>query len=275
MPPPKISIVTPSFNQAQFLEDNIRSVLDQDYPSFEHIVVDGESSDGTLTILRRYGHLLWTSEKDRGQAHALNKGFRTATGEIIGWLNADDLYAAGAFHTVSKHFADPSTSIIYGKGFEIDGSGSFLREIVPRGISAEEFIRYWRWKYDYAQPSFFFRRTVFEKVGFLDESLRFTLDHEFFIRLLLNYNARYVPTVLSSYRLHPESKTGSTLQRAIPPSIWELQRVSMRFWGTPGHLRFYRYVASFIGAIFLSFFKNILLMPGSKTRKMFGASRGR
>jgi len=103
--PLKISIVTVSFNQAEFIEDNIRSILDQDYPEFEHIIIDAGSTDGTIDILKKYSHLIWTSEPDNGQSHGLNKGFKKATGEIIGWINSDDLLANGAMYKVAAFFS--------------------------------------------------------------------------------------------------------------------------------------------------------------------------
>ena len=101
---PKITIVTPSFNQGKFIDENIQSVLTQNYPNFEHIIIDGGSIDGTVDILKKYSHLKWVSEPDRGQASALNKGFRMATGDVIGWLNSDDSYLPGTFEVVARAF---------------------------------------------------------------------------------------------------------------------------------------------------------------------------
>jgi len=101
---PKITIVTPSFNQGNFIDENIQSVLTQNYPNFEHIIIDGGSIDGTVDILKKYSHLKWVSEPDRGQASALNKGFRMATGDVIGWLNSDDSYLPGTFEVVARAF---------------------------------------------------------------------------------------------------------------------------------------------------------------------------
>ncbi len=266
MPLPKISIVTPSYNQASFIEENIRSVLQQNYPSVEHIVIDGGSNDTTLEILKKYSHLHWISEADRGQSHALNKGFHMATGEIIGWINSDDGYCPNIFRDVAKIFDDPNVIVVYGDGVEIDETGRTLRTITPRGISDKEFIRYWWWRYDYIQAAFFFRREVFERVGYLDEDLYYTMDHEFFIRLLQRYSFTYVPKQLAYYRLHKDSKTGIATQPIIPKSIWELHRVSLRYWGSPVQLQYYINLFSFIGGLLLSFLKNIFFVRGSKMR---------
>src|SRR5262245_7113023 len=120
---PTISVVTPSFNQAKFLRANIDSVLSQGYPHLEHIVIDGGSTDGSVDILRNYNHLRWISELDRGQTHALNKGFRMATGEVIGWLNSDDTYCPDVLREVGQKFEDRSIAVLCGDGYEIDAEG--------------------------------------------------------------------------------------------------------------------------------------------------------
>jgi len=273
MPGPKFSIVTPSLNQAPFLEENIRSVLGQQSSSIEHLIIDGGSTDGTLAVLGRYPHLTWRSEPDHGQAHALNKGFTLATGEIIGWLNADDYYLPGALQTVAARFDDPGVMAVYGRGREIDVRGNTLREIVPRGVSAEECIRFWRWGYDYIQPAFFFRRAVFAEVGMLDESLHYAMDHDFFIRLSLKYPLVSVESSLAAYRLHRASKTGATMHELLPASVRELLRVSRKYWGSPLEASYYGYLGSFLAAIALSAVKNILFLRGSKSRGVLSRSR--
>jgi glycosyltransferase involved in cell wall biosynthesis len=272
MPGPKFSVVTPSLNQASFLEENIKSVLAQHYLPFEHLIIDGGSMDATADIVRRYPHLQWRSEPDRGQAHALNKGFALATGEIIGWLNADDYYLPGALRAVAPLFDDPGVMVVYGGGLEVDARGKFLREIIPRGISTDEFIKFWHWGYDYIQPAFFFRRAVFEKVGMLDETLRYTMDHEFFIRLGLQYPLTRITTQLAAFRLHSASKTGTTIDKFIPASVWELLKISRRYWGTPRQSSYYRYLGSFLAAIARSAIKNLLFLRGSKSRRFLTRS---
>lgn len=263
---PKISIVTPSFNQGQFIEANIRSVLDQGYPDVEHLVIDGGSTDDTLEVLKRFPHLKWISEPDRGQTHALNKGFRMATGEIIGWLNSDDTYCPNIFHLVAEQFARPDVAVVCGDGFEIDAQGVRTKPWTSRSASPEILIRYWKWKYEFLQPSFFFRRTVFEHVGYLDEDLYYVMDYEFFIRLGLRHTFQYVPVPLANLRFYPETKSGRNVNKVLPGYIVEMHKVSRRFWGKPTELRYYSYLGSFLGALMVSFLKNILFVPGSKSR---------
>ena len=266
MPPLRISVVTPSLNQSEFLEENILSVLGQNDSAFEHIVIDAASTDQTVDILKRYPHLRWISEPDNGQSAALNKGFRMATGEIIGWLNADDCYCAGTFERVRGLFSDDKTMVVYGDGREINRHGEEIGKIIPRGISAREFICYWRWKYSYCQPSFFFRRTALERIGYLDESLHYVMDHDLLIRFSLVYPFVYVPQCFSSFRIHPESKTSGSLRFMIPSSLWELHLVSHRYWGKTDQVPYFSALRSFAGAIVLSFFKNIFFVRGSKSR---------
>lgn len=270
MPPLKISVVTPSLNQSAFLEENILSVLAQNDPVFEHIVIDAASTDHTVEILKRYPHLRWVSEPDSGQAAALNKGFRMASGEIIGWLNADDCYCPGSFERVRELFRNDETMVVYGDGREINQHGEAIGKIIPRGISAREFICYWRWKYSYCQPSFFFRRTALERIGYLDESLQYVMDHDVLIRFILLYPFVYVPQCFSSFRIHPESKTFKSLRFMIPSSLWELHRVSHRYWGKTDQVPYYSAACSFVGAIVISFFKNIFFVRGSKFRDATG-----
>ncbi len=263
---PKFSVVTPSFNQASFIEDNIRSVFDQRYPAIEHIIIDGASNDGTLEILKKYPHLRWISEPDQGQAYALNKGFKMATGEIIGWLNADDSYCSQVFQTVAQIFVNPEVMVLYGDGFEIDEHGTIKRPIISRGASSEALIKYWKWQYEYIQPAFFFRRKVFDEVGYLDEHLYYAMDHDFFIRLSQRYDFHYIAKPLASTRLHAASKTGRTYRKFIPDYIWETHKVSRRYWGRPTQLDFYRNLFSFLGAVGKSILKNLLFVSGSKSR---------
>ncbi len=266
MPGPKFSIITPSLNQASYLEENIRSVLAQQFPTVEHIIIDGGSTDGSIEILKKYSHLRWVSGPDGGQAAALNCGFRMARGEIIGWLNADDTYCMDAFEQVARSFEEPGVRVAYGDAYEIDERGSILRPRDSRGVSAQNLIKYWWWNYEYTQPTFFFRREVLDAVGFLDEGLFYVMDHEFFIRLSLRYPLRYVPLRLANYRTHPVSKTGRISQRLLPDSVWELQKVSVRYWGSPSDMRYYSYLFSLALGMIYSLGKNLFFVPGSKSR---------
>lgn len=274
---PLLSIVTPSFNQARFITENIESVLSQRYPRLEHIVVDGGSTDGTQEILGRYPHLKWTSERDRGQTNALNKGFKKATGEIVGWLNSDDTYCDDVFRRVVERFEDPSVMVVYGDGFEIDEGGKVLRPLISRGVSAEGLIRFWKWEYEFVQPAFFFRRGVFDEVGFLDESLYYAMDVDFFIRLAKRFRMEHLAYPVANLRYYSTSKTGAANTGLIPGYIWEMFAVSRRHWGSPWGLKFCGYLGSFVGALGLSVLKNLVFARGSKSReyvkRMLGGRR--
>jgi glycosyltransferase involved in cell wall biosynthesis len=264
--PPKFSIITPSLNQAEYLESNIQSVLSQHYPNFEHIVIDGCSTDGTIEILKKYPHLIWSSEKDSGQSEALNKGFNKATGEIIGWLNADDLYCQEIFHSVAEKFDDKTVIVVFGDGFEIDNHGKNIRTITAKGNFPEDLIKYWKWQYEFIQPSFFFRRKVFENIGYLDESLYYAMDFDFFIRLSTQYKTYHLTKPLACFRVHSHSKTGEISRDTLPKFIWEMHHVSKRYWGSPFKPKYYVYLASFIWALIWSMFKNLFFVSGSKSQ---------
>ncbi len=266
---PKISIITPSFNQARFIDANIQSVLAQQYSDVEHIIIDGGSTDGTISILKKYPHLHWISEPDRGQTHALNKGFKMASGEIIGWLNSDDTYCPDIFQVVAEQFENKDVKVLCGDGYETDEDGNITRSLYSRCVSPEILVKYWKWKYEFIQPAFFFHRDVFNEVGFLDENLYYTMDYDFFIRLGKQYMFHYLPKPLANYRLYAESKTGRNFLKFIPDYVWEMQRVSHRNWGKQYQIKYYEYFFSFIGALFYSIIKNLFFSPTSKSRNLF------
>ena len=275
MPLPKISIVTPSFNQARFIDTNIQSVLAQQYPDIEHIIIDGGSTDGTVEILKKYSHLHWISEKDNSQSDALNKGFRRATGEIIGWLNSDDTYCPAVFHAIAEQFERKDVMVLCGDGYEIDERGEITHPLSSRSTDPDSLIRYWKWKYEFVQPSFFFRRNVFDEVGFLDESLYYAMDYDFFIRLGLRYRFGYTSKPLANLRMYPESKSGRNVQKIIPGYILEMYKVSHRNWGKFLSARYCEYLFSFIGALFYSIIKNLFFSPTSKSRYLLKRKKNR
>jgi glycosyltransferase involved in cell wall biosynthesis len=206
---PLVSIVTPSLNQAAYIEAAIESVLGQDYPNIEYLVVDGGSTDGTLDILRRYGERLrWISEPDAGQADAINKGMRLTHGEILAWLNADDQYAPQAVsRAVAELQADSQAAFVYGHAEFTDQAGRLIAPCVRvepfnlhRLLNYLDFI---------VQPTTFFRRDAFLAVGGLDASLRYCLDYDLWIKLALRYPVRYLPELLARVRVYPATKTAS------------------------------------------------------------------
>jgi glycosyltransferase involved in cell wall biosynthesis len=211
--PLSISIVTPSFNQASFLGEALVSVRKQSYEHLEHLVIDGASTDGTVGMLREYSarpnwrHLRWTSAPDRGQSDALNQGFGRASGDIVGWLNSDDRYLPGCFDQVSCMFEqNPEIDILYGDYRWIDESGNAYR--IRREIEFSRFVLLYHRVLYIPTTATFFRRRVFEEGNFLDESLHYALDFEFFVRLARHgYRFRHLPAVLADFRFQPHSKT--------------------------------------------------------------------
>jgi len=204
---PKISIVTPSLNQGQFIEETIRSVLLQGYPNLEYIIIDGGSTDDTIHIIKKYEKWLsyWVSEADKGQAQAINKGFRKATGEIVAWLNSDDYYEKSIMGIVANHFLSNECDIIYGNSNDVDSEGNFIQLIIlsPFNILETFFCN------PIQQHSCFWNYGIFKDCGFLSEKYHYAFDHEFWIRCVLKKKFNYLPITFANYRQHPHSKSVS------------------------------------------------------------------
>jgi len=213
---PKISIITPSYNQGQFLEETILSVLKQDYPNLEYIIIDGGSTDNSVEIIKKYEDRLtyWISEKDRGQTHAINKGFRTASGKILTWLNSDDLLLPGAVSMVADFFERyPETGFVYGDCHVINENGKlfYVSKVVP---FERNLLFYGRCLI--SQPASFFRRNVLDRIGYLDESFDFAMDIELWIRAAqsrIKFDALFYP--LAAARVHGKAKTTSERHKMI------------------------------------------------------------
>jgi glycosyltransferase involved in cell wall biosynthesis len=227
---PLVSIITPSFNQAAFLEQTIQSVLDQDYPRLEYLVIDGNSTDGSVDTIRRYASRLayWVSEPDKGQTQAINKGLRQSKGSILAWLNSDDTYTPGAVaQAVEALRANPGADLVYANCDYVDAAGQWLQtvrawEFVPRRILTGIPL--------VIQPASFFRRRALEQVGPLDEALHFLMDHEFYVRLVMaGLSFRRVEATWARFRWHAGSKT-STQWVALN---LELQQIVERTFSQP------------------------------------------
>lgn len=207
------SIVTPSFNQVNFIDEALSSVDKQKRTFVEHLVMDGASTDGTVDLLRRYSltsshsYLRWLSEPDRGQSHALNKGFDRASGEVVGWLNSDDRYRPGCFDCIEHIFkAHPDVDVVYGDYTWINESGDLQR--VRREIEFSYFILLYHRVPYIPSTATFFRRRLLDEGNRLDEALQYAMDFEFFLRLAARgYRFLHVPFLLADFRFQPDSKT--------------------------------------------------------------------
>jgi len=200
-----VSIITPSFNQADYLEQTLRSVLEQNYPNIEYIVIDGSSTDGSEEIIRKHADSLayWISEKDSGQAEAINKGFTRARGEIVAWLNSDDYYLPDAISSAVKVFEEnPDVLLIYGDMLAVNEHGQTTNILKYRQLSLEDLLCF----QIIGQPSVFFRREVLSKTGPLDTTFHFLLDHHLWIRIARHGKILHVPQTLSAARYHPAAK---------------------------------------------------------------------
>jgi glycosyltransferase involved in cell wall biosynthesis len=203
---PKVTIVTPSFNQATYLEQTIMSVLNQDYPNIEYIVIDGGSTDSSVDIIKKFQDKLayWISEADNGQSCAINKGFRHATGQIFNWLNSDDLLMPSAVR-IAVHYLMENSDIgmVYGDRITIDEGGNFLSLTQVPSYNARIYRHHLR----IPQETTFFRSELWSQVGGVDEELKYCMDYDLFVKLSKITQFYHIPFVLGAYRKHPLSKT--------------------------------------------------------------------
>lgn len=224
---PLVSIVTPSFNQARFLEETIRSVLEQDYPAIEYIIVDGGSDDGSLEIIQRYAGQLtwWVSEPDRGQTDAINKGFVRARGDILAWLNSDDTYLPHAVAEAVNYLrSQPQVGMVYGDANLVDETG----QIIGRFPAAQTDYRRLRQGYVHIpQQASFFRADLWRRVGPLDPTFYFAMDYDLWVRLARLAPLVYQPRLWANFRLHGDGKSVIADDRCWP----EMLRIHRRDGG--------------------------------------------
>jgi len=238
---PLVSIVTPSFNQGRFIRETIESVLSQGYPNIEYLVMDGGSTDSTVKILQEYGdRLSWVSEPDRGQADAINKGWRRARGAVLAYLNSDDTYLPDAVERAVACLEEhPEAAAVYGEGYHVEESGTILERYPTEPFSMarlEEtcFI---------CQPTAFLRREIVERVGYLDESLQYCMDYDFWIRIARVARFVHTPHHLANTRLHPDTKTLGQPARAHA----EILRMIRRHFGRVPPSWIYAYAHAVLG----------------------------
>lgn len=226
---PKISIVTPSLNQGRYLAQAIESVISQQYPNYEHIIIDGGSSDETLEVIQKYEQQLhaWVSEPDLGQSDAINKGMKIANGEIVTWLNADDFFAPGAFFEVAKAFdARPNTAVISGYYESFGEKGESYKHLRMKKLAGlEETIFFGM----ISTPAMFYRTSIFKQLGYFNTSLHYFFDLEFYYRFLLGMGLSsfsLIESNLTLFRLHENSKTVS-LKDKFKTEAYHLHRTML------------------------------------------------
>ena len=210
---PKISIITPSYNQGSFIQETIESVLNQKYPNLEYIIMDGGSTDTTLKILKSYGNKInWVSKKDNGQADAINQGIKKSSGEIIAYLNSDDELLPNTLHTVAEYFMNNKSAVwLTGDYFIIDAKGNKIQSFVANykkilrlipnihTLSIANFI---------AQPSTFWRRSLTDEIGLFNEKLHYCMDFDYWMRAIQQHSLHILPNHFSLFRIHDDSKGG-------------------------------------------------------------------
>lgn len=251
---PRISVVTPSYNQAPFLEKTIQSVLMQKTPEIEYLVMDGGSTDGSVEIIRKYeaGIDKWASEKDRGQADGINKGFSLAGGEIFAWINSDDFYLKGAFEKVLTYFdAHPEVDLVYGDVLSVNQEGELINvmrftDYTLRDLMAFRII---------SQPAVFFRRKAWDSAGGMDLRYQFLLDHHLWLRIAAKGKIAYLPEPLAAARFYPEAKNRAHAAdfgaEAYRIADWLLTDPEMKPY-SKGYQRFIRGGADWLNANYLS-----------------------
>jgi len=216
---PRISVVTPSFNQGPFLERTIHSVLDENYPNLEYIIIDGGSTDGSVEIIKRYERHLayWVSEPDRGQSNAINKGLNRATGTILTWLNSDDYYVPGALEIIATAAgAHPEAGAYVGAGDIVDASGTVIHHHVPPSVISLETMYQWIRGEFFMQPSCFFRDTAWRAVAPIDESIHIAFDLDLWMRMAkAGQTFVTIDRLLSKSLSHPGAKTTAYINLSI------------------------------------------------------------
>lgn len=239
---PKISVVTPSLNQGKCVERCIQSVLHQAYPNFEHIIIDGGSSDETLEILRQYSHLKWVSESDHGQAQAINKGMRIANGEILAWLNSDDEYTDGAFVAVADAVEKTLGQTVILGGVELFYKGKPLRLMTNRAQTFFRFLQPWIPYTNISQPGIFIPAKILKEGILLDEEVYYGMDFDLICRFLKEKTPFYnMHKVVARYNIHPACKTGQGWSQMYP----ELDRISLKHASSLNRFKRFLFLVSF------------------------------
>lgn len=229
----RISIIVPSFNQGRFLDETIRSIVTQGWPDLELIVIDGGSTDETLDVIKKHESSIayWISEPDRGQADAINRGLRRATGDVVTWFGADDLYADGISVALEPAWRKNPRAIYAAPvaNFYSRGRQTLLR---PHGLTLENVIQYWQRRSLWHDPGLFWSRSVIDAVGDIDTTLHYAFDYDYLVRALQHASVEYLDHVAAGFRLHRHSKSISQTEQMMA----ETAMVSQRYWGLLGEV---------------------------------------
>lgn len=253
---PLVSIVTPSFNQARYLERTIQSVLSQDYPALEYFVIDGGSSDGSLEIIRKYADRLagWVSEPDQGQTDAINKGFARCQGQIMSWLNSDDIYLPGAVAQAAAFLqANPGVGMVYGDTDLIDGRDQVIGRFNAQQTSYQRLMRGGVF---IPQPAAFWRKELWDQAGPLDPSFYFAMDYDLWVRFAKISRIQYTPQRWAAFRIHGEGKTSLADAHCWP----EMRRVHRREGGSLISLFMGKYILRMLLGPLWSWYKQKIVL---------------
>ncbi|HSW90172.1 MAG TPA: glycosyltransferase family 2 protein [Patescibacteria group bacterium] len=240
---PKISIVTPSYNQGQFLEATLQSVFDQKYPNLEYIVMDGGSTDNSVSLLKKFAKIAktkkinftWQSKKDKGQTDAINAGLKIAIGTILAYLNSDDTYEPNTLKTVAQFFQDhPEENFLYGKARLIDADGKRI------GVynSSQATLQSLHGGCVISQPTTFWTRKLYSKIGPFDDSFHFTMDYEYWCRVIRKYPMNFIPEFFANARIHADAKTSAQTSKLYADAI----RVQKKYFPSVHHDWIFTYV---------------------------------
>ena len=241
---PKISVITPNYNYGHYLEETIRSILLQNYPNLEYIVIDGGSSDESLSVINKYQPWIthWESERDRGQAHAINKGFARATGDLLIWINSDDVLLPGALLSMARAYDAGGEKLVFANVINFHDDGR-EEEVVQAGIRLENFIGIPEKDFTWHQPGMAVPRSFYLAAGGLDETLHYIFDWDWVCRLLIhNPDVAYVDAFVTRFRVHDASKTGPGLLECWMEAPQVVRRYNQYLPGIPARkvAAFYR-----------------------------------
>ena len=218
----KFSVITPSYNQGEYIEKTITSIINQNYSNFEHIVIDGGSNDRTIAILKKYPHIRFISEADEGQADAVNKGLKMATGDIIAWINSDDWYEPDIFVDIEDCFSNnPDKMVVMGDCNLVNERGNIFNKVVNEERGYKELRKYWVGRSIPTQPAIFFRKTLIDEFGYLDKSLYYAMDYDLWIRFSKKHWFYRLDRTFANYRFHADAKGGDQDWTKFEPD-WKL-----------------------------------------------------